>query len=116
MFPRTLANIQSDVYRGDFIAVIYRDTSDDELAERFRGVWTQDYRKQFEIEEFRLGPSIPPSQEFITMYQKENAAFWLGRIPAILLTDTGKPDARCHNVVPKLGSICHWYPHELFMI
>ena len=86
--------MEADNFRGDFIALSYRNGSGDmELANTFLADWDKAGRAKFEIETFPL-----PVQDVSTIethpvlkhwLRSDHTPFWLADFPAIFLTDTG---------------------------
>lgn len=105
IFPETFKSLASDDYEGDFIALIFRNLSDAELAQGFKGAWMQDDRKMFEIEEFPLPIETkydPLWPQFRQFFRSDHYNFWTDTIPAIFLSDTGTSTLfqfQCPNVL-----------------
>ena len=93
-FPKVYANAQADNFRGDFIALVYRnESSDTSLAHAFSTAWEENGRPEFEIESYPL-PTMdvtttetdPVLGDFL---RSDHTPFWVADFPAIFLTDTG---------------------------
>ncbi|XP_060580482.1 uncharacterized protein LOC132737238 [Ruditapes philippinarum] len=95
LFPKSFESMSSDNFRGDFLTLIYRKTADDSLATSLLKSWSAAKRPQFEIESFPL-PFVDVSSLNGTMMslfenflRSDHFNFWLVKIPAIFLTDSG---------------------------
>lgn len=96
LFPTSFTSISSDNFRGDFLAMIYRASSDRALAESLRSSWAAEARSQFEFESFALPfTNVKNLNEtlmnsFGNFFRSDHYNFWFDNIPAIFLTDSGK--------------------------
>ncbi|VDI75551.1 Hypothetical predicted protein [Mytilus galloprovincialis] len=95
LFPETFSSISKDNYKGDFLAMVYRNpTSDLVLANMFKAKWKEANREQFELETFPLPfeeySELPEKQQLNYRYfmKSDHASFWDYEVPAIYLTDT----------------------------
>ena len=95
------SNLQADQFRGDFIALVYRNGSTDiDLAHAFNAAWPTAGHQKFEIESFPLPDKrvarIWVNREFrkypiITNFlRSDHTRFWVEDFPAIFLMDTRK--------------------------
>ena len=89
--------MQKDHFRGDFIALIYRNKSiDTDLAEAFRTAWPMSGMPKYELEEFPVPMiDVTPLRNYTdypilsNFLRSDHARFWLEDYPAIFLSDTG---------------------------
>ena len=86
--------ITDNGYKGDFLHLIYRDQSlDTAIATSFLRSWGQAGRPEFEIKTLPL-PSAEPRDllqqpALRRVLQRDHVAFWLDKIPAIYICDSG---------------------------
>lgn len=96
MFPVSYANMLSDSFRGDFLAMIYRARPDATLASSLRGSWAAEKREEFQFESFALsfadvsGLNDTVKNSFGNFFRSDHYNFWVDNIPAIFLTDSGR--------------------------
>ncbi|XP_052059971.1 uncharacterized protein LOC127700504 isoform X4 [Mytilus californianus] len=95
LFPETFSSVSKDNYKGDFLAMVYRNpTSDLVLANMFKAKWKEANREHFELESFPLPfeeySKLPEKQQLNYRYfmNSDHASFWDYEVPAIYLTDT----------------------------
>ena len=93
-FPEIYSHLQADNFRGDFIALIFRNGStDSELANSFKGAWESAGSPKFEIEAYAV-PVINVTKLWThrvlgNFLRSDHTRFWLKELPAIFLSDTG---------------------------
>lgn len=96
LFPQTSQSIASDNFRGDFLAMIFRAVSDNNLAHSFQVSWITEKRDQFELESFPLpfqriqDLNSTVIDSFGNFLRSDHRNFWASNlnIPAIFLTDS----------------------------
>ena len=96
-FPAVYSNMQKDHFRGDFIALIYRNKSmDSDLAQAFQTAWPMSGMPKYELEEFPVPMiDVTPLWNYTNypilsnFLRSDHARFWLQDYPAIFLSDTG---------------------------
>ncbi|XP_076109962.1 uncharacterized protein YfbL-like [Mytilus galloprovincialis] len=95
LFTDAYNSIASDNFRGDFLNMIYRkSTNDSYLAEAFHLAWTESGRPEYQIESFPLpfvsvdGVDQSQLEVLSNFLRSDHANFWENGFPAIWLTDS----------------------------
>ncbi|WAQ94913.1 YFBL-like protein [Mya arenaria] len=111
-FPKTVSSMKSDEFQGDFLAAIFRQNLDGNLASTFNSEWLGEPQPEFEIEKFGF-----PYQDvnddtwnvFGNFFRSDHVSFWNANIPAIFITDSanfrGQMQQCYHNACDNLTNI-----------
>ncbi|XP_052796183.1 aminopeptidase S-like isoform X2 [Mya arenaria] len=107
-FPKTVASIASDQFKGDFLATIFRENLDGNLASTFNSEWLGEPQPQFEIEKFEIAIDADLNM-FSDLLRSDHVNFWNTSIPAIFITDSanfrGQMQQCYHNACDNLANI-----------
>ncbi|XP_052796216.1 aminopeptidase S-like [Mya arenaria] len=107
-FPKTVKSIASDQFKGDFLATIFRQDLDGNLASTFNSEWLGEPQPQFEIEMFEIAIDADVNL-FGHFLRSDHANFWKSPIPAIFITDSanfrGQMQQCYHNACDNLANI-----------
>ncbi|WAQ94917.1 hypothetical protein MAR_007388 [Mya arenaria] len=111
-FPKTVSSLKSDQFQGDFLAAIFRQNLDGNLASTFNSEWLGEPQPEFEIEKFGIdyqNVSDDTWNLFNDFFRSDHVNFWKTNIPAIFITDSanfrGQMQQCYHNACDNLTNI-----------